>query len=817
MASFRQYTRALPERTDHVLSTLLCTIKTLRQQLYPAWIQYATRKCCTRKDFQLCAFDPYAAVAAMKRVSPREQSLIGTIMNGKFFTHEFQAKYKPTDISCPLCGEPDSKFHRIMRCPAVDHIRANHTSTIRAVKKWWELRDLSIEAASVLRRYFIRPDGVTCGLRSPLDLVVMTLLLSVGLKRLSLLCVDLPADSKMQDELQKSKIPPPEPRDVEVSEDLQAQAERELRAEILRERQNNRHRRVDTLGPWRPLARWLQAAERSVSENLVYYRLAVLGWNVSPLSPVGHDWADVLDPQVRFGPKDGRPGRREHHKFGASSRKGTYFYRFHKLVGKANWRKYLERYMAPRALENRQRWIPTPYATYTQGKHAHSWNWRLPKGLAAATTADEVLEVWLQFRHKHPKRTFHYFKVLKRLTDVGGCDRGDWRLRFIMPGPQFASHCGRELEPASTLAQEGLQDGQCLDAVIGQAGLAAAWQPAPSSVGATLALHRLAAELDQDNTQEEIEMAVYLSYAERASCPQALTWRRKFTTLQDASVIALQIAKYDLHMSYEPHCPCLDFGAYEVNTRMSVNARPALAQLCTACAKLKVHEIQLFEVVLAHVADHWYDYPATSLAEIGLALAPVMPAEDQVLDTYRKMFNQIRHDRSMLTLRGVAAAARFMAEVDHKEQFMPGLSQALAARLMALKSETKECYDVARVTEIFSKRCPEDHGLFSTLCRHVHRHLGYFEPVDFVRFTRGLAAAEYRDERVTLTLPKWAQKRHKEFSPHDWDAFVTSLARLGASEIRQRKLRELGPPAPTEPATFSGGQMAQERKLAELP
>ena len=25
------------------------------------------------------------------------------------------------------------------------------------------------------------------------------------------------------------------------------------------------------------------------------------------------------------------------------------------------------------------RWIPTPFPTYTQGKHAHSWNWRLPK------------------------------------------------------------------------------------------------------------------------------------------------------------------------------------------------------------------------------------------------------------------------------------------------------------------------------------------------------------------------------------------------------------------------------------------------------
>ena len=25
------------------------------------------------------------------------------------------------------------------------------------------------------------------------------------------------------------------------------------------------------------------------------------------------------------------------------------------------------------------RWIPTPFPTWTQGKHAHSWNWRLPK------------------------------------------------------------------------------------------------------------------------------------------------------------------------------------------------------------------------------------------------------------------------------------------------------------------------------------------------------------------------------------------------------------------------------------------------------
>ena len=33
------------------------------------------------------------------------------------------------------------------------------------------------------------------------------------------------------------------------------------------------------------------------------------------------------------------------------------------------------------------RWIPTPFPTYSQGKHAHSWNWRLPK----ASTANDTL------------------------------------------------------------------------------------------------------------------------------------------------------------------------------------------------------------------------------------------------------------------------------------------------------------------------------------------------------------------------------------------------------------------------------------------
>ena len=69
------------------------------------------------------------------------------------------------------------------------------------------------------------------------------------------------------------------------------------------------------------------------------------------------------------------------------------------------------------------------------------------------------------------------------------------------------------------------------------------------------------------------------------------------------------------------------------------------------------------------------------------------------------MFTQIRYDRDTLSLRGVEAATRFMAEVDHKGQFMAGFSEALAQRLLALRDESHERYDVARVCEIFARRC----------------------------------------------------------------------------------------------------------------
>ncbi|SBS82971.1 conserved Plasmodium protein, unknown function [Plasmodium ovale] len=106
------------------------------------------------------------------------------------------------------------------------------------------------------------------------------------------------------------------------------------------------------------------------------------------------------------------------------------YYRFHKRVGKGSWTKYVERYKLPRSIENTQRLIFNYEGTYSEKKLSSSWQWMLPKKIAQATTSDEVLNVWVYYRHKR-KKAYHYMKVLKRLVDVGSCPTSDWRFKLI--------------------------------------------------------------------------------------------------------------------------------------------------------------------------------------------------------------------------------------------------------------------------------------------------------------------------------------------------------------------------------------------------
>lgn len=533
--------------------------------------------------------------------------------------------------------------------------------------------------------------------------------------------------------------------------------------------------------------------------------------------------------QVRHGPKDGRPGRLQHHIFGCDKPKGRFYYRFHKLIGKWNWRKYTERFIAPRALENRQRLIPSSHASYTQMRQSYSWWWRLPKAIAAATTPEEVLEAWVQFRHKHPKRTYHYFKVLKRLVDVGGCDATDWRLKLIT---SRLSEMHRKVLNKPRLAKYYAQL-RVTDELENLARFLPDMMPKYSPQQLVLTVHAFGLARLQDRRVfidcarlVEPDLAV-LSPSDLIRLAQAFaSVDLCHYTLMGRISAQLQVRVQQAVEGESPFFSCPTFShlvdAAEAFARLKYQdysfsemcaqqaesllisgeqgpSPPALGRLCTALAKLKMHEVRLFEVVLAHIRKHWYDYPACALAEIGSSVSPVMPQElDHIQESYKVMVGAIAADRDTLTLKDIANAAKFMAEVDRKSDFATGLAPALAKRIVDLRDETKERYDIARVIEIFGKRTPEDRALFSCLNRHIHRHLLVFEPVDFVRCARGLVLTEYRDDRVAHALSKWAAKRAAEFSTHDWDRLASALATLkgkGGAKL-ETKLKEISPPRP---------------------
>ncbi|CAD7925143.1 unnamed protein product [Amoebophrya sp. A120] len=77
------------------------------------------------------------------------------------------------------------------------------------------------------------------------------------------------------------------------------------------------------------------------------------------------------------------------------------------------------------------RLVPAAHPSYRAARESKGWHWLLPKALANATTGNDVLNAFLRFRHKQPKKVHHYLKAMTRLTQVGGCDIADWRFKYI--------------------------------------------------------------------------------------------------------------------------------------------------------------------------------------------------------------------------------------------------------------------------------------------------------------------------------------------------------------------------------------------------
>ena len=108
----------------------------------------------------------------------------------------------------------------------------------------------------------------------------------------------------------------------------------------------------------------------------------------------------------------GRAGKMQHFRYGVAKMRGRWYYRYHKPIGKANWKGYQERYIRPKDVEAKQRLVFAARPTTQQFKQSISWQWRLPKLLAQATTPNQVLDAWILFRYRQPKKVCHYMMTL---------------------------------------------------------------------------------------------------------------------------------------------------------------------------------------------------------------------------------------------------------------------------------------------------------------------------------------------------------------------------------------------------------------------
>ena len=112
--------------------------KALKQLLQRAWINHVVSTRISRKYFNLESFDWIGNKNAMAKLTYYHQSLISIYQTGRHITNDFLSKFLPgVQNRCVLCGNPDSREHRLFYCRNLDDVRPKK-DTLQRVRNWGE-------------------------------------------------------------------------------------------------------------------------------------------------------------------------------------------------------------------------------------------------------------------------------------------------------------------------------------------------------------------------------------------------------------------------------------------------------------------------------------------------------------------------------------------------------------------------------------------------------------------------------------------------------------------------------------------------------
>eukprot|EP00438_Fugacium_kawagutii_P000188 Skav205009 [mRNA] locus=scaffold2134:72552:76577:- [translate_table: standard] len=119
----------LPGSPDlHILQT---NWPELVQQAKDSWMEHVSVQLLTRKGLRgIPPIDRSATIRVFQQLPESHQSTISVALVGGYMLNEQKRHFDDHDGSCELCGLADSHVHRTLECPATDHVRARHATTV---------------------------------------------------------------------------------------------------------------------------------------------------------------------------------------------------------------------------------------------------------------------------------------------------------------------------------------------------------------------------------------------------------------------------------------------------------------------------------------------------------------------------------------------------------------------------------------------------------------------------------------------------------------------------------------------------------------
>ena len=496
----------------------------------------------------------------------------------------------------------------------------------------------------------------------------------------------------------------------------------------------------------------------------------------------------------------GRAGKLQHFRYGVSKVRGRWYYRYHKPIGRANWKGYQERYLKPKDVEAKQRLVFAPKATTKQLKQSLSWQWRIPRMLAAATTPNQVLDAWVLFRYRHPKKLYHYMMTLKRLVQVGGCEPTDWRLKVLLHRmrsgykriigidvfAKYLSHLRlvEELEYLTRFMRSRINhlNSSQLETILNS--FAACKLRDPRLVGqivrrlkaigvSDLSKHSKIKIIDSLGSMG-IKNSVFVSELSSGLVRNGDLSTGEFATLlkaltsccvRDHTVIELAIDKalFDIHNG---------------------SAQPSeVIEICYQLTKIGYGEERLVRKILGQFSP--YDVPSRVLVKLLHSIPPRMLNRDtripQWIDAAIESICLIKMPSDIVRLASV------IDSVQHRDIVSEEVWNKLAGHYMSL-ARCVQKFNVSKLAEIFHKRGAVTQEVWTRLSQDLDYSVEHFESEDIVRMSKVIdSLAE------TVTGPKsplanvvvdWSIRRKDEFNASEW-GMIRKMTRDCGANYRQ--------------------------------